>query len=198
MRWWAFAVAWLLAANAAAQAAPTTQPPQTIETRAVRNERELGRAALRAGHFGDAYSHFVRAAELGAAADVWLEIGDVADRLRLDVEALVAYERYLALRPTAPDRAEVQARVDALREVRNGARFSADGGDVTLVREDAPASAAPGSLLVDWAGRPLERQSSRSPMIALADWDGNVIPRRSGDAVSPNADGLGRRLADPR
>ncbi|MCZ7681825.1 MAG: hypothetical protein M5U28_24750 [Sandaracinaceae bacterium] len=147
--------------------------------------RERGRAELREGRIEDAFAAFGDAVALTRDPTVWLELGDAADRLRVDDVALAAYERYLAARPDAPDRAEVEGRVRVLREIARGRRFS-------------PGSAHP---LVDWDGRPLSAPRA-SRLVSLARWDGTVGGARGARAPEllpfpAPARGLGRRLSPP-
>ncbi len=75
---------------------------------------EAGQAAYEAGRFDAALSYFERAYELTSEPDVLYNIATVHDRLRHDREALEAYRGYLEGRPDAPDRANVEARIEAL------------------------------------------------------------------------------------
>lgn len=144
--------------------------------------REAGRAALRAGQIEEAFASFREAAALTRDATVWLEVGDAADRLRVDDVALSAYERYLELRADAPDRAEIEGRVRVLRELASGRRYT------------APAA---GRALVDWNGRPVVMRRP-AQLVSLAEWDGALEQRERDAAPRPAAEpGLGRRLSPP-
>jgi tetratricopeptide (TPR) repeat protein len=75
-------------------------------------------AATRAyenGDFERALADFRRAYELTGSVDLLYNIATVSDRLRLDEEALEAYEGYLEARPSSADREHVEGRIDVLR-----------------------------------------------------------------------------------
>lgn len=132
----------LLAALVLLSAAPASAQPSL---------REQGRAALREGRFEDALRLFRFAADSGGDPSLWLDVGDAADRLRADGVALEAYERYLEVRPDAPDRVEVLARVQILRAVLHR-RPRADRADfipastILDALEHAPPERAPPGL----------------------------------------------------
>ncbi|MCZ7677755.1 MAG: tetratricopeptide repeat protein [Sandaracinaceae bacterium] len=128
----------LLAALVLLSAAPASAQPSL---------REQGRVALREGRFEDALRLFRFAVDNGGEPTLWLDVGDAADRLRADGVALEAYERYLEVRPDAPDRVEVLARVQVLRAVLHRPR--ADRADfiptstILDALEHAPPESAP-------------------------------------------------------
>jgi len=88
---------------------------QDGDTTVARAEFERGREAYEAGAFDDALTAFQRAYELTHDAQILYNVATVADRLRRDQIALEAYEGYLAGYPAAPDRANVEARIRAIR-----------------------------------------------------------------------------------
>jgi tetratricopeptide (TPR) repeat protein len=132
--------------------------------------RAQARRAIAAGEFERGLSLLTVAAPLTDDPQVWLELGDAADRVRRDDIALEAYETYLERVPRAANVDEVTARVRILRRTLEGYQPRAFG----------PAE----RLLVDWYGHPLSLRSRRA--VRLADWEGQVIER---DAPPP------RRLA---
>jgi tetratricopeptide (TPR) repeat protein len=67
------------------------------------------------GRFEDALHDFRRAYELSGRAELLFNIGSAAERLRLDAEALEAYEAYLEQVPDAENSSFVKSRVDLLR-----------------------------------------------------------------------------------
>lgn len=176
--------------------------------------RERAREATRAGHLEEAFGHVRVAAELTADVTVWLEVAEVAERLRMDELVVEALERYLARRPDAPDRAEVEGRLRVLSALARGGRYQPEedgravrlvvdweGGAVVTRRRPAP-SGRPVNMLVDWQGRPLVVRRT-SELLSLAEWDGRVIPRATAAErelfpFPADAAGLGRRLAAPR
>lgn len=77
-----------------------------------------GRAAFDAGRYEEALAHFRRAHELSPRARLLYNIALSADRLRLDDEAIDAYEAHLRLEPDSPERARVEQRLSLLRQQR--------------------------------------------------------------------------------
>lgn len=76
---------------------------------------EAGRIAFRDGRFEEARGHFQRSYELSGRAELLYNIASADDRLRHDEAALRGFEQYLAEVADAPNRAEVQARIEVLR-----------------------------------------------------------------------------------
>lgn len=78
---------------------------------------EAGRTAFRDGRFEAARDHFQHAYDLSQRPELLYNIASANDRLRNDAAALADFERYLEEVPDAPNRAEVEARIVALRRV---------------------------------------------------------------------------------
>lgn len=76
----------------------------------------LGREAYARGDYEAALAAFRRAHELSGRPQLLFNIGQAADRLRRDREALQAFEAYLTAMPEAENRVEVEARMRVLRE----------------------------------------------------------------------------------
>jgi tetratricopeptide (TPR) repeat protein len=74
-----------------------------------------GTSAYTEGDFGAALGQFRRAYELTGSPDLLYNIATVSDRMRLDEDALEAYEGYLEARPDSADREHVASRIDVLR-----------------------------------------------------------------------------------
>lgn len=143
--------------------------------------RAAARAHLAAGRIEDAFGALREAAELTRDPTVWLEVGETADRLRIDDVALAAYERYLEERADAPDRAEIEGRVRVLRRIAAGHRYAV-----------APTRRG----LVDWEGRPVPLRRPGG-LVTLAEWD-EATPRAPELLPFPGRPtGLGRRLSPP-
>lgn len=100
---------------------------------------EAGRTAYNNAHYEDALSYFKRAHELSGRGELLYNIGQTADRLRLDEDALDAFEAYLAAVPEAANRGEVQARITRLREIIARAAAGPDTGTATA--EPTPTDA---------------------------------------------------------
>lgn len=192
----------LLVAAAAAPAAAQPRAPEAGVDVAADDDaatlRARGREAVAEGRYEDAFVYFraatARLDDGGGGAGAWLELAEVAERLRLDAIALEAYERYLAdASEDAEGRAMIEGRLRVLRRLAEGATY--------VPREDGRAV----NLLVDWEGRPLS--SAGRPVRRLVDWQGRpVLVRRGGQLLSfsgwdgdpPAAEGgLGRRLDRP-
>jgi tetratricopeptide (TPR) repeat protein len=75
-----------------------------------------GTRAYSAGDFETALTSFERAYQLTGSPDLLYNIATVSDRMRLDEEALEAYEGYLRARPKTADREHVESRIEVLRE----------------------------------------------------------------------------------
>jgi len=77
---------------------------------------EAGSRAYEEGEFESALKSFRRAYELTDSPDLLYNIATVSDRMRLDEDALQAYEGYLDARPGSADREHVEGRIAVLRE----------------------------------------------------------------------------------
>src|SRR5262245_50171249 len=114
------------AASAHAQegrgAAPETtisETPQVSGADADREARTLfeqGRVAYEEGRYRDAWDYFRQAYLLSKRPALLYNVGQAADRLRKDREALEAFRMYLAQVPQAENRREVENRVRALEQ----------------------------------------------------------------------------------
>jgi tetratricopeptide (TPR) repeat protein len=88
-----------------------------------------GTRAYAEGEFETALERFRRAYELTGSPDLLYNIATVSDRMRLDEEALEAYEGYLEARPDSADREHVASRIEVLRaaiEARRRAEMNAE------------------------------------------------------------------------
>src|SRR6185369_6091068 len=68
------------------------------------------------GKYRDAWDYFRQAYLLSKRPELLYNVGQSADRLRMDREALAAFRLYLKKLPTADNRREVENRVRALEE----------------------------------------------------------------------------------
>ena len=84
--------------------------------RRARDRFEKGRAAFSNGSYRDAWEHFREAYLLSKRPELLYNVGQSADRMRMDREALKAFKLYLEKLPNAPNRREVEARVAFLEE----------------------------------------------------------------------------------
>ncbi len=76
---------------------------------------EAAKRAFADARYDTALARFREAYTLSARPALLYNIGQCADRLRRDDEALEAFDRYLAAMPDAPNAAEVRTRIGALR-----------------------------------------------------------------------------------
>jgi hypothetical protein len=82
----------------------------------ARADFELGKQSYENGEYRDAWGHFHDAYKLSARPELLYNIGQTADRLRMDADALKAFRLYLEKLPNAANRREVENRVHALEE----------------------------------------------------------------------------------
>lgn len=87
-----------------------------------------GEAAYDAGHFEDALRYFQQSYALSARPDLLFNIGQAADRARMDEVALDAFRRFLEARPDIEDRPRIEARIRALEAaLARGAHAPVEG-----------------------------------------------------------------------
>lgn len=89
---------------------------------------QAGQVAFEEGRFENALEYFRRSYDLSGRAELLYNIGTAADRLRMDRDALEAFRRYVAERPDAPNRAEVEARIGVLERAVAAASAGSSGG----------------------------------------------------------------------
>lgn len=141
-----FALASAPAATLARQSARTPPPPAaavpTPEEARDTQARELfeqGRAAFTAARFAEALDLFRQAYALSERHALLYNIGQAADRLRLDRDALEAFDCYLAEIPDAENRIEVETRIGVLREtIARDEQLRADAARPVQVTADSP------------------------------------------------------------
>ncbi|MEZ4339019.1 MAG: tetratricopeptide repeat protein [Sandaracinaceae bacterium] len=197
----AFALGFLAATTAQAQPRAQARPSDEGPRPGAPQLRADARAALAAGRIEEAYPLMQEAARTSDVATDWRELGEIADRLRLDQAALDAYETYLERAPEAPDRAAIEGRVRVLRHILGGGGYAIDDGGAGVSellgwngrRHHGVAT----DVLVDWQGRP---QTRRTELLTLAEWDGNMRAPEPpiGTTLAPRGrSGLGRALSAP-
>lgn len=77
---------------------------------------EQGREAYSDGRYRDAWAYFHEAYQLSGRPELLFNIGQTADRLGQEGDALRAFSMYLERLPAAPNRKDVENRVRALRD----------------------------------------------------------------------------------
>ena len=124
---------------------------------------EAGSRAFADARYDVALARFREAYELSRRPALLYNVGQAADRLRLDTDALAAFEGYLAALPNAPNRREVEVRVAALRRVL-GERASAPATPaLSAPATPAPSVAATPALETNPASPPPSAVSAPSP-----------------------------------
>lgn len=118
----------------AAPAAPALSPEEADKQ--ARALFKQGKGAFEEGQYRDAWDYFRRAYLLSKRPELLYNVGQSADRMRMDREALEAFRLYLKNLPNAANRREVENRVRALEE-RLAATGGVEGGPSTLGAEAA-------------------------------------------------------------
>ena len=119
----AIAVVFLSLAAASAQGQVQTRSPadssasgsSDSKDQEARHIFESGRIAYDAGRYRDALDYFQRAYKMSNRPQLLFNIGQAADRLRMDGVALNAFEQYLRELPGASNSEHVEKRMTALR-----------------------------------------------------------------------------------
>lgn len=132
MRFWLpiIGALWLISTSPTL-AQPTAQPAEDAATQAERDKQarlefERGRKAFDEGDYRGAWGFFHNAYRLSGRAQLLYNIGQTADRLGRDAEALTAFKMYLEQLPKAENRRDVENRIRALEErVKNAERAPA-------------------------------------------------------------------------
>jgi tetratricopeptide (TPR) repeat protein len=148
-----FAAALLGPQRALAQAAPSAPPPPSAGTLSDKDQQarslfEKGRQAYGDGQYRDAWAYFHQAYQLSGRPELLYNIGQTADRLGQDADALRAFRMYVERLPAAPNRHDVENRIHALEE-RVGAtaqpapQHLPDSGGASAATFVTPAPAPP-------------------------------------------------------
>lgn len=104
---------------------------------------ERGRVAYDDGRYRDAWDYFHQAYVLSKRPQLLYNVGQAADRLRLDQQALDAFRLYLKKLPEADNRREVENRIAALeaRLAESGQPTEGDGAAASEAPTEDPAQA---------------------------------------------------------
>ena len=103
---------------------------------------EAGRAAYDVGSYREALNYFQQAYDLSGRPRLLYNIGQCADRLRMDDAALEAFQRYLRENPDADNRLQIQERIRVLEEVAKAKQES----ERAAAREAPPEALAPAAV----------------------------------------------------
>ena len=125
-----------LAQDELAAPPPAAKSDQKEADRKARERFEQGKAAFSEGNYRDAWEHFREAYILSKRPELLYNVGQSADRMRMDREALAAFKLYLEKLPKAANRREVEARIVWLEDHLNRDGSQAEVNPTTL--EDAP------------------------------------------------------------
>jgi hypothetical protein len=125
-----------------AQAQPSATPPPAPDAQTARDQHarslfEKGREAYGDGRYRDAWAYFHEAYQLSERPELLYNIGQTADRLGQDSDALRAFRMYLDRLPAAQNRHDVENRIHALEE-----RVGASGQPAPENLSEAQTSAA--------------------------------------------------------
>lgn len=113
----ALAVFTLCSIHAHAQQSPPTPPPAVSERdQQARKLFEQGREAYGDGRYRDAWAYFHQAYQLSGRPELLFNIGQTADRLGQEADAVQAFSMYVERLPAAPNRKDVENRIHALQE----------------------------------------------------------------------------------
>jgi tetratricopeptide (TPR) repeat protein len=145
---WSALIAWSVIAmtsvpSALAQTTRSARAPE--EDARARDLFEKGRVAYQEARYEVALDLFTQAYALSKRPQLLNNIGQAADRLRMDAEALDAYQRYLAEVPDAENRAAVENRIAALKEVVEAQRQAPVPTPEETARAAEPPPAAQGT-----------------------------------------------------
>jgi len=122
--------------------ASRAEASKSSEDEHARGLFEQGRQAYQDARYDLALDLFMQAYALSKRPELLNNIGQAADRLRMDAEALDAYQRYLAEVPTAENRPAIENRIVALKAVIESKRTPVPTPAETA-RAAEPASDAP-------------------------------------------------------
>lgn len=136
--------------TAAAQPGSAAASDQALNDQKARELFEKGREAYESGEYRDAWDYFHQAYRLSKRPELLYNVGQAADRLRYDREAIAAFELYLEKLPNADNRREVENRLRALEDrVREEEARQAlsgeegDGSGTPTVSADGESTIAP-------------------------------------------------------
>ncbi|HKU38202.1 MAG TPA: hypothetical protein VJR89_08645 [Polyangiales bacterium] len=155
---------------------PAQAPAEGAETERDKQARlqfEQGRKAFDEGDYRAAWGFFHEAYRLSGRAQLLFNIGQTADRLGHDSDALTAFKLYLEQLPTADNRRDVENRVRALE-----ARVSEAG------RVPGPPSSTPPPAEVA-APQPIAAEPQPSPQPDAASGHDTAAPPPPAAASGP-------------
>jgi hypothetical protein len=142
--------------------------------REARTLFEQGRVAYEDGRYRDAWDYFRQAYLLSQRPQLLYNVGQAADRLRKDREALEAFRMYLERVPKAENRREVENRVRALEQQL---------GEPPAMQTAPPPAADPTYIAPDAAasaGAPSAADEPSGSTVDATPAGGSFQPQRTG------------------
>lgn len=118
----------------------------------------LGKVEFDRGHFPQALVEFKRAYELAPVPELLFNMARCQEQVGDPAGAIASYEQYVAAKPDAADRAEVESHVEALRRATHPVE-PAPPTPVLTVTPPAAAIVAPTATVVAPAPRPRSRRA---------------------------------------
>lgn len=119
---------------------PDTPVDPAERDKQAQAEFQKGKTAYENGEYREAWGHFHDAYALSNRPELLYNIGQTADRLRMDADALKAFKLYLQQLPQAENKREVENRVRALEErIRATGDGSGAEGETDAAVLDLPA-----------------------------------------------------------
>jgi len=116
-------------------------PSNAAKIADAKRDFAAGTRAYAEGDFEAALERFRRAYELTGSPDLLYNIATVSDRMRLDEQALDAYEGYLEARPDSADREHVESRIEVLRSAIESRRRAEIDAEIEARRAALEAAA---------------------------------------------------------
>jgi tetratricopeptide (TPR) repeat protein len=153
--------AWLslllaLSVSGPARAQPHEPPPVAERDVQARRLFEQGREAYNDGRYRDAWAHFHEAYQLSGRPELLFNIGQTADRLGQESDALKAFSMYLERLPAAANRKDVENRVRALRDRVDASQARSQQQPVVVAPPRQPPRQAPAPV-------PAQPSATRQP-----------------------------------
>ncbi len=144
MLWLAVAGAAYAQARAQAPSARGSDGAQlSTDDEVARGLFQAGAASYEAGRYEEALRFFEQSHARSGRPELLFNIGQVADRLRQDDKALKAFRGFLAQRPQASNRAEVESRIAALERAEAARAATPVEAAPPSASEDAAPAAVP-------------------------------------------------------
>jgi tetratricopeptide (TPR) repeat protein len=137
---------WPAVAHGQASQAGSSDGPAEAYDQEARTLFQAGTMAYSDGRFEEAMRLFEKSYELSRRPSLLFNIASAAERLRMEAEAVAAYEKYLEQVQDAPNRKFVESRLEVLRRQlerqASQEQAAAQGAEPTAVPSPAEAARA--------------------------------------------------------